>query len=198
MSVPLLDLYLLSLLDRGLDTPYSLQRKGGLSLGASTPSLRRLIQARLVKRQEETGLTNRPKHVYAVTAAGRELARSGWRDQFLSSQVPHELDGVLRLADMAMHYGARTDEIVQFLTAASEQRKSLARRAAAAVVARTSIIAYQESRSRCEAARLKAEAGVLAELASEILESRSHLLSASGKHPSSQSAVPKRATRKRP
>ena len=37
MRLPVLDLYVLSLLERGLETAYSFQREVGLSLGASTP-----------------------------------------------------------------------------------------------------------------------------------------------------------------
>ena len=83
-----LDLYVLSLLDRGLETPYSLQREGGLSLGASTPSLRRLSTAHLVKRKEEQGSTNRPRHAYALTATGRDIARTGWQGSFAPAGFP--------------------------------------------------------------------------------------------------------------
>jgi DNA-binding PadR family transcriptional regulator len=127
----LLDIYVLALLDRGIETPYALQRQGGLSLGASTPSLRRLAEARLVKRKAEVGMTNRPRHVYTLTASGRELARNGWREPFQSGRLPSDLESILRLSEIAAHYGAPPAEVARFLRTASDRRATLARRAAA-------------------------------------------------------------------
>ncbi len=134
MTSSILDLYVLSLLDRGLGTPYSLQRDGGLSLGASTPALRRLSEARLVKRKVEEGATKRPRHVYTLTASGQDIARNGWRDYFSSARPFSDLDAVLRLADMAVHYGEELESVAQFLGLASGHRSALARRAAAGPV----------------------------------------------------------------
>jgi len=97
-----------------------------LSLGAGTPALRRLTQAGLVKRKEEKGATNRPRHVYSLTPLGRELARSGWRDHFESNRLPSDLDGVLRLADPATHYGTEPESVTRFLKSASEYRSASA------------------------------------------------------------------------
>ncbi len=174
MSISLLDLYVLSLLDRGLDTPYSLQRQGGLSLGASTPALRRLTETRMVKRTEEKGATNRPRHVYTLTASGRELARNAWREYFQAGRLPSDLDSILRLSDMAAHYGASATEVAQFLKTASERTAASARRAAAADA--DNGLLYLSMRSRCEAARLKAESAVLGQMAAEISTARSRLL----------------------
>ena len=170
----LLDIYVLYLLDRGIgiDTPYAMQRQGGMSLGASSPSLRRLTKARLVKRTEEDGITNRPRHVYSLTASGRELARNGWQEHFQSGRPPSDLDSILRLAEVASHYGAIATQVAHFLNMAAERRAGLSRRAAAVAEHKT-VSQYVPMRSRCEAARLQAEAQVLAELASEILGGKS-------------------------
>lgn len=173
MNENLLDLYVLSLLDRGIETPYSLQRKGGLSLGASTPSLRRLSAARLVKRQEEESATNRPRHVYSLTPAGRELARTRWQEHLRRRQIPSNLDGILRLADMAIHYGASSGEVADLLKRASDDRRSLARQAAA-MITKAQTVSYQEMRIKCSATGLKAEAEALATLATQIAKQRSH------------------------
>jgi DNA-binding PadR family transcriptional regulator len=178
MPLGLLDLYVLSLIDRGVDTPYALQRDGGLSLGASTPALRRLNTARLVKRKEDEGATNRPRHVYALTAAGRELARRGWQEHLHNSRLPSDLDGVLRLVAMASHYGANPTEIADFLQQASENRTSSAKQAAAIITRAGQPISYKDMRSRCDAARLQAEAGVLAYLAEEVANRRRSKLTA--------------------
>lgn len=171
----LLDIYVLFLLDRGIDTPYAMQRQGGLSLGASTPSLRRLTEARLVKRTEENGRTNRPRHVYTLTTAGRELAGKGWREHFQPGRLPSDLDSVLRLAEIASHYGASPKEVAGFLKVTSGRRAGLARRAAAVVEEETEF-RYMPMRSRCEAARLQAEANILDQLAAEISGGRSNRL----------------------
>ena len=186
----LLDIYVLSLLDRGIETPYALHRQGGLSLGASTPSLRRLTAARLVKRKEEAGMTNRPRHVYTLTSSGRELARNGWREYFQSGRLPSDLDGLLRLSDIASHYGASPAEVARLLKAASGRRATLARRAAAAPEADNGLV-YLSMRARCEAGRLKAEADVLGQIAAEMSAARSHPLG-SGKKLRSTTGLPKK------
>ena len=186
----LLNIYVLSLLDRGIDTPYAMQRQGGLSLGASTPSLRRLTEARLVKRKAEVGMTNRPRHVYTLTASGRELARNGWREYFQSGRLPSDLDSLLRLSDIAAHYGARPAEVARLLGTASGRRATLARRAAAAPEEGNGRM-YLSIRARCEAARLKAEAEVLRQVAAEMSAARSRPLG-SRKKLQSTTAVPQK------
>ena len=164
MRLPVLDLYVLSLIERGLDTAYLFQREAGLSLGASTPALRRLSAARLVKRKEEESPTKRPRHAYSLTLSGRELAQNGWRDHFQAGRTPSDLDAMLRLADMAAHYGASPGDVAKFLRAASARTSALAQQAAAAFEESNGLL-YPRMRSRCEAARLLAEAEVLSELA---------------------------------
>ncbi len=172
---PLLDIYVLSLLDRGIQTPYALQRQGGLSLGASTPSLRRLAEARLVKRRQEDGMTNRPRHVYTLTLSGRELARTGWREYFESARLPSDLDSLLRLCDVASHYGASRAEVARLLKSASQRRATLARRSVPMADEDCDVM-YLPMRSRCDAARLKAEADALGEMAAEMAGKRSRPL----------------------
>ncbi len=164
MRLPVLDLYVLSLIERGLDTAYLFQREAGLSLGASTPALRRLGAARLVTRKEEKPSTKRPRHAYSLTPSGRKLAQNGWRDHFQSNRTPSDLDAVLRLADMAAHYGATPGDVARFLKTASARASALAQQAAAAPEESNGLL-YPRMRSRCEAARLLAEAEVLRELA---------------------------------
>jgi DNA-binding PadR family transcriptional regulator len=121
-----LDLFILSLLDRGLETPYDLQRQGGLSLGSTVPALRRLESAGLVRKKASVALSKRPRHWFQLSATGRRLARRGWIP-LLKDQPPSDFDAALRLADMARHYGARPADIVKFLEAAASERRSSAR-----------------------------------------------------------------------
>lgn len=191
MRLPILDLYVLSLIERGFETAYSFQREVGLSLGASTPALRRLGAGRLVKRKKEEGATRRPRYAYSLTAPGRELAKSGWRDHFQSGRIPSDLDGLLRLAEMAAHYGPSLEDVAQFLKTASARRSALAQQAAAAPQ-ETNGLRYPRMRSRCEAARLLAEAKVLSELAVEISREAAQISSPRLR----QSSTPRRAPRK--
>ena len=92
LNASILDSYILSLLERGLETPYELQRQGGLSLGASTPALRRLLKAKLVTRDEKASATNRPRHVYKVTRSGGETARLAWKPFLGTENLPPDLD----------------------------------------------------------------------------------------------------------
>jgi DNA-binding PadR family transcriptional regulator len=171
MTPGLLDIYILSLLERGLETPYQLQREGGLSLGASTPSLRRLSQARLVRRKDENGITNRPRHVYTLTTPGRDLAKNGWRNYLYASSIPNDLDAVLRLAEMATYYGASSKEVIQLLKRASEDRTSLSR-LAAATRSTGQTLSYQRMRTICDESRWRGEAQALTRLAASVVEPR--------------------------
>lgn len=167
LHLSLLDIFVLSLVDRGLKTPYTLQRQGGLSLGATTPSLRRLSAARLVARNDTENATRRPRHEYRLTSAGRKAALTGWREHFNKLRIASDLDSVLRLVDLAVHYGAKRDEVGVFLKRAAEQRFSRARRAGTVISRGHDALLYQQTRLHCESARLKAEASVLSRLATE-------------------------------
>src|SRR5258708_23229447 len=72
-----LELFILSVLDRGLETPYDLNRQGGLSLGSTVPALRRLETAGLVRKKAAVGSSKRPRHWFQLSAAVRQLARGG-------------------------------------------------------------------------------------------------------------------------
>lgn len=62
MNPSIFDVYLLSLIDRGLETPYDLLKQGGVSLGSAVPALRRLEAASLVKRMAQVGSSKRLRH----------------------------------------------------------------------------------------------------------------------------------------
>lgn len=119
MPLSILDLYILSLIDRGLSSRYELQRRVGLSLGSSIPALRRLEKAKLVVQHIGTSTGKRPRHELKLSAAGRRAARTGWRRYLSGPDHSIDLDSILRLVDMADHYGAAHSEIAQFLKAMS-------------------------------------------------------------------------------
>src|ERR1035437_8827442 len=134
MTIPsLLDIYIVSLLDRGFETCYDLQRRGGLSLGSSIPALRRLEAASLVRKTGAVGTSTRPRNGYQVSAAGRRLARTGWIP-LLRDPPPTDLDALLRLADLATHYGAKVTAIVSLFKRSAKDRALLSKRASAGAV----------------------------------------------------------------
>ena len=164
----ILDIFVLSLLDRGLETPYELKRQGGLSLGASTPALRRLLKAKLVTLDEKASATNRPRHVYKVTRSGGETARVGWKPFLGTENLPADLDSVLRIIDMAAHYRADKRKVAAFVARAANQRQLLAEQAASAKAHAGQGFSYVTQRLNFDGARYRAEAMGLFEAASQL------------------------------
>jgi DNA-binding PadR family transcriptional regulator len=167
MSLSVLDIFVLSLLDRGLQTPYDLQRQGGLSLGASTPALLRLVKANLVKRAEGASATNRPRHEYHPTVAGKREAGAAWKPFIEGNDPPPDIDSILRIADMAAHYRADKRKIGAFLKCAAARKSQLAQHADLSSTATRSgdRVSYTAMRVRCDAGRLLAEADTLLKIA---------------------------------
>ncbi|WP_263367959.1 PadR family transcriptional regulator [Edaphobacter bradus] len=161
----MLDIFILSLLDRGYETTYHLQRQAGLSLGSTVPALRRLEARRLITRQETLTLGARPKHSFALTPAGKKLARSGWKPLFDPGRAD-DLDAILRIAEMARANGVESAEIREFLERSSRTRLEAARTQGDSLAA-DEPQKYVTTRSRWNRARLEAEAKFLAGLAEE-------------------------------
>ena len=164
MPRSVLDLFILSVLDRGLETPYDLNRQGGLSLGSTVPALRRLETAGLVRKKAAVGSSKRPRHWFQLSAAGRKLARRGWIP-LLKDQPPSDFDAVLRLADMAQHYRARPADIVTLLEAAASERRSSARSRVSEPHVMRDSLGLVATREAWDVARLRAEAKFLEGLA---------------------------------
>jgi DNA-binding PadR family transcriptional regulator len=162
MPPSVLDVFVLSLLDRGLETPYDLLHQGGLSLGASSPALQRLVKAKLVKRAEGESATNRPRHEYRLEPAGKKAARSAWKP-FLDDEPPSDLDSLLRVVDLAAHYQADKRKIYSFLNRAIARRSQLAQHAALSVstTLKGDRASYTAMRVHCDAVRLLAEVDAL-------------------------------------
>lgn len=164
MPLPVLDLFVLSLLDRGLETPYDLQKRAGLSLGATTPSLRRLLDGKLATRSKDSGSGKRPRHAYELTAKGKEEARQGWKSYMSSERLPNDLDSILRIVDLAVHYKHADQKIADFIRTAVKHRIHLSKQLSTELESDKKK-SYPALRSRCEVARLQAEADELAKIA---------------------------------
>jgi DNA-binding PadR family transcriptional regulator len=162
-----LDLFILSLLDRGLQTPYDLNRQGGLSLGSTVPALRRLTAAGLIKKREATGTSKRPRHTYQLSNAGRTQAREGWK-KYLKAHNQMDLDAILRVADMAHYYNAKAADIVEFLEAVVSERRMPGRSRLPNLDGTSVSLGYMTALKAWNAVRLKAEEKFLAALAKSV------------------------------
>ena len=170
VNLSVLDLFILSCLSRGLESPYDLQREAGVSLGASLPALRRLLQMKLVEKSEAMTARNRPRHQYQLTPSGRKEALGGWK-RCLSpeAELPGDIDSILRVVDMAVHHEASQSAIQVFLQRASDRRRDLAEQVELKIAqsaGRPAVrLAYPALRLHYDANRLRAEAETLKALA---------------------------------
>ena len=165
MQLSILDLFILSLLDRGLGTKYDLQRQGGVSVGSSSAVLRRLEAQHLVRGKDDTGDSNRPRHRYELSALGRRSVRQGWQAS-LATTEEMDIDAVLRMVDVATHYGAGPAEIATFLANAIAQRQTASPSTRPGGDSQTVIpLGYLPIRKRWDAARSEAEANFLTVIA---------------------------------
>lgn len=168
MNLPVLDLYILSLLDRGVSSLYDLQKTGGLSLGASTPALKRLQKAKLVTKGEEHRAGRRVRYDFSLTPTGQQEAKKGWRLWVEPQNFPFDIDAILRVVDMAMCYRYPSGELRRLLLAAAEIRASDRGRKGHRGSASSAIGIYQRLRQRYEQAVLIAEVKALREIAAQL------------------------------
>jgi DNA-binding PadR family transcriptional regulator len=157
-----LDIFILSLLDRGFETTYALQRQAGLSLGSTVPALRRLEAKRLITRQETLTAGARPRHSFRLTASGKKLARIGWKPFFEANRAD-DLDATLRITELARAANVDPGEIGKFLERSSQTRLDSAK--SQSRIAAEGPQDYMTTRNRWNRARLEAEAKFLAGLA---------------------------------
>ncbi len=126
-----LDMFLLGLVRGGLITPYDWQSKARTSLGASLPSVRRLIAAGLLKREANGP---RGRHEFALTAKGEDELDN--LDRYIQDVLdePHtDLETVIRLVCLAtVARDKRTSKELLFRASVTHrERARLARRRAA-------------------------------------------------------------------
>jgi DNA-binding PadR family transcriptional regulator len=162
-----LDLFILSLLERGLQTPYDLHQQGGLSLGSTVPALRRLTDAGLIRKRDDLGTSKRPRHSYQLSAKGRTQVKTGWTN-CLKTTKQLDLDAILRVVDMAEHYNAKTTEILLFLKRVVSERQASTKSAFSKSEGKKKSFAHMAISTAWSIARLKAEAKFLAGLSDSI------------------------------
>jgi DNA-binding PadR family transcriptional regulator len=167
-----LELFVLALARRQINTPYFLRETVGLSPGATIPVLNRLEQAGYLQRGKP-GVRGRTE--YTITGGGKQHLRSGWRP-LLADSVPTDVDAVLRIASLAMLSGSDRETVAAYLKrAAAAKGADSKRRKAAAQEAEASLPACRETRlyawlqATHRAAKVAAEAKLLRQLAIAIL-----------------------------
>ena len=96
-----LDLFLLGLIQSGVNTPYLFHERTRLSVGATLPALERLERNGLISRAEN-GLRN--KQEFAVTATGRRAFGSQLVRilQEYRGRPPSDYESVFRVASLAL------------------------------------------------------------------------------------------------
>jgi DNA-binding PadR family transcriptional regulator len=194
----ILDIYVLSMLDRGLQSQYELQKLGGLSLGASTPALKRLVSAGSVKQHKSEKTGKRIRFEFHLTASGRSQARTAWRRWFTPESLPSDLDALLRLVDLAVHYKQPQSEVLELLARATEQRQNHAdiARGTSARLQQRRELSYPQLRAACDRLRLHAEAKALAAIGKHLgaeYKSEKTKRTAAGK-----TSKPRRGSRSKP
>ena len=168
-----LDLFLLGLIQSGVNTPYLFRERARLSIGATLPALQRLEKNSLISRAEK-GLRN--KQEFAVTATGRrafdsQLARIL---QEYRERPPSDSESVFRVASLALRVGKTSDAVAILRAAATAraQRSAIPGTNTLAGNAHDVASTYAGLLSACESARSKAEARVISDLASSLVQSR--------------------------
>ena len=165
-----LELFVLAMVQQGLETPYDLKAKAGLSLGSTIPLLARLTKAGLLKASDPDRRNSRK---YFVTREGASTLRHGWKEMLKTAST--DTDSALRIAYLAWHSAAR-DEAPIFLRKSADALAGLVgtRKSEAARLRRAlSQLApgpngYRWFRMEIESDRLAAEASGLRRIAKRL------------------------------
>src|SRR5512144_1831661 len=113
-----LDLFILTLLKYGINTPYTMAAQAGVSLGASLPAIRRLVAERLIK---ETPRGPRGRREFQLTKSGEKAMDR--LDQVLDAallQPPRDIESILRFSACAIGSG-RTEKAIELLDKAAQE-----------------------------------------------------------------------------
>jgi DNA-binding PadR family transcriptional regulator len=164
-----LDLIVLLLLQRGVNTPYLLRSRAGISLGGSLPALKRLLGQGLIKQGKQGP---RGRREFALTRAGEsELANMDHYLEAVLTESAADLDSLLRVATCAIATG-RKQVAVQALKKGSDefQMRSADLRSTLPGLKQDADLAdlYIAMTAHCAADRLQATGSSLRSLASRL------------------------------
>jgi DNA-binding PadR family transcriptional regulator len=159
-----LELFILALLQTGVNTPYKLHAEANISPGASIPVFSRLEKSGYVRRGKPGA---RGKAEYVITATGRQYLKGGWRP-LLEDSVSSDVDAILRVAALAILSGADRRLVTDYLLRAAAEKiqtSKLRQAGSSKPVNRNGAGLYQRMRSEYSSAKLSSEAKVLHKLA---------------------------------
>ena len=167
-----LELFLIALIQREINTPYSLQVKAGLSPGATIPVLKRLETVGYVQR----GVSGpRGRTEYQVTAKGIRYFTKSWRP-LLDGPPPPDIESIFRIVGLAVMSGADLSAVSAFLRRAARRKATDAADREAAAARREPLNSepwetdfYACLQARYAGSRLLAESKFLRRLATLLL-----------------------------
>jgi hypothetical protein len=159
----MLDIFTLQLIRDGISTLYELKKEAGISIGAASPSLRRLQEKGMIARRtngrRKVLVGARGKLQYRIGIFAYPFLESDWIAGF-ERDLPTDTESVCRLVALAELVNRR-DVAKKALAHAITDRRKRARKHVPPV-GRSAIAArYRSIAMACEAARLKAEATIL-------------------------------------
>lgn len=168
-----LELFLIALVERNINTPYSLHVNVGLSPGATIPVLKKLKQAGYVRRGK-SGPRRRAE--YEVTGKGTHYLTQAWQP-LLDAPPPPDMESVFRIVGLAMMSGADLRDISAFLMKAAGQKAddAMERQADAARLESLNVASWETDfyaglRARYAGLRLSADSSFLRGLATALLK----------------------------
>jgi hypothetical protein len=162
-AMAMLDVFVLFLMRDGVRTLYALKKEAGISIGAASPSLRRLNENDMIaprtnpRRKAVVG--KRGKREYEIGLFAQKFLEPDWIAEW-ELDLPFDTESVARLVAMA-EASNRRDVAKKALAHAITDRRRRAQRPVppggrSAIAAR-----YRNIVKACETARLKAEAAAL-------------------------------------
>jgi hypothetical protein len=168
-----LELFLLNLVDQGLNTPYQLKTSAGLSVGAALPALNRLNGRKLLQRAATAA---RNKQQFEVTPLGKTIMTSQTKRVLGEAKTAPltDTESALRLAALAFFSKKRSIAVSLLTKLGQSRRKQATRRAKDGPEFSTPDLPglYRSLRDACEAARSDAEGEVLIALAGKLKKAK--------------------------
>lgn len=165
-----LELFVLAMVQRGVNTPYRLL-SAGMSQGASLQALGRLESSGYVRRGKPGP---RGRMEFEITAGGRRYVQAGWKP-LLDAPVSGDVETVFRAASLALLSGADSKTVSSYLTRAadakatgSKLRKAEAKETKPALLAEPDAGLYVWMLATNAAAQLATEAKILRQLATAL------------------------------
>jgi DNA-binding PadR family transcriptional regulator len=168
-----LDVFLLALIDSGVATAYAMREQAGISVGASRPSLQRLLKLGFVEKGKAEA---RNKIVFRLTRRGCQAKIVGL-DLHLGQfcvKPPSEPESIVRIVSLAA-MGGKKAQALRVLTKAAEDCRRRAKDFDETTKEPGTGVAglYQAMMACCSSAELHALSSVLTDLASQLRKSTS-------------------------